>query len=71
VTEFTGRDFGRLEGKLDALLERLPKVLDRHEERIRDIETSRALLMGRLSAISASVSVLVAGSIAWLTKHFA
>jgi hypothetical protein len=65
------RDFGRLEGKLDMLLERLPKVLDGHEERIRGLETSRAHQTGRQSTISALVSVVVAGSIAWLTKHFA
>ena len=64
------RDFGRLEGKVDALLERL-RILDRQEERVRDLETSRAHHTGRQSTISAAVSVVVAGSIAWLTKHFA
>jgi hypothetical protein len=64
------RDFGRLEGKVDGLHERF-KVLERIEERLRDLEESRANYSGRHSMISAGVSVVVAGLTAWATKHFA
>ena len=65
------RDFGRLEGKLDALLERLPVILDRHEERLRTLEANRHHDAGRQSVLAAGVSLVVAGVTAWLTKHFA
>lgn len=67
MTVDTERALGRLEGKLDLLLSRLPD----YDERLRDVETRQAHQTGRQSVISTAVSVVVAGLTAWLTKHFA
>jgi len=68
------RDFGRLEGKVDQLLELHRQVRTDHEEleeRTRVIETKQAHAAGRQSIISAAVSMVVAGLVAWTVKHFA
>lgn len=64
------RDFGRLEGKVDAIVKALT-VLEKFDERIRTLEANREHNAGRQSVISAGVAVIVAGFTAWLTKHFA
>jgi hypothetical protein len=68
------RDFGRLETKVDHLLDQ--RIEDRVtlvniELRLRHLEESSAISAGRQSAMSAGVSLVVAALTAWLTKHFA
>lgn len=68
------RDFGRLETKVDHLLDQ--RIEDRVtlvniELRLRHLEEDRAHSAGRQSVISAGVSLVVAGLTGWLTKHFA
>jgi len=68
------RDFGRLEGKVDEirkLIERGTVKIDDLEERTRELETKQAHAAGRQSIISAAVSMVVAGAVAWTVKHFA
>jgi len=68
------RDFGRLEAKVDQLLDMLRCAREDHdglEERTRTLETRQAHSAGRQSIISAAVSMVVAGAVAWTVKHFA
>jgi len=68
------RDFGRLEAKVDQLLDMLRCAREDHdelEERTRTLETRQAHSAGRQSIISAAVSMVVAGAVAWSVKHFA
>ena len=74
VTPIDARDFGRLEAKVDLLLEGQRLAREDHEEleeRTRVIETKQAHAAGRQSIISAAVSMVVAGAVAWTARHFA
>jgi len=53
---------GRLEGKVDALLQGmkvLQKDLEELEGRIRELETSKSFLLGATGVIASGVSMLV------------
>ena len=72
------RDFGRLEGKVDALLAQLSDHSDEDRQwhaqidaRLRRLEENHAHTAGRRSLVSAGVSAVVAVVVAWLSKHFA
>jgi hypothetical protein len=61
------RDFGRLEGKVDQVLEQQKSINDR----LRALELTGAHSSGRQSVINVSVSTVVAGVTAWLVKTLA
>lgn len=62
MTEVDARDFGRIEGKLDAaisLLENFGARQEGQEVRIRTLETGRARHIGFMAGISAGISAVV------------
>lgn len=67
MSDDSERALGKIEGKLDLLLARLPV----YEERLHKLEQSHAHSSGRQSVISAGVSVAVAAATTWFAKHFA
>ena len=53
---------GRLEGKVDALIARQAihdEELDRHDKRLRDLEQSRAWILGAAAVIGAVAAFIV------------
>lgn len=68
------RALGRIEGQLGEIAKSIKSREDDHEEleeRTRTLETAQAHAAGRQSVISAAVSTVVAGVVAWTAKHFA
>jgi septal ring factor EnvC (AmiA/AmiB activator) len=66
------RDLGRMEGRLDAVEDRLSEmkaVLERIDERLAKIESAEAQRKGGLATLIAASSVisLIAG---WVIEHF-
>ena len=58
---------GRLEGKMDALISitnALNETIQKHDERLRELENSRSALIGAVAMISTAISVAVA----WLSR---
>ena len=53
---------GRLEGKVDALIARQAihdEELDRHDKRLRDLEQSRAWVLGAAAVIGAVAALVI------------
>lgn len=53
---------GRLEGKVDALIARQAihdEELDRHDKRLRDLEQSRAWMLGAAAVIGAVAAFII------------
>lgn len=53
---------GRLEGKVDALIARQAihdEELDRHDKRLRDLEQSRAWLLGAAAVVGAVTAFII------------
>ncbi len=53
---------GRLEGKVDALIARQAihdEELDRHDKRLRDLEQSRAWILGAAAVIGAVAAFII------------
>ena len=58
---------GRLEGKIETLASVMATQAEpaqRHDERLRELESSRSALLGAVFILSAAVS----GVMAWITK---
>ena len=58
---------GRLEGKMDALIAITSahhEMIQRHDERLRELETSRSALIGAVAILSTAISAAVA----WLSR---
>ena len=58
---------GRLEGKMDALISitnALNETIQKHDERLRELENSRSALIGAVAIISTAISA----GIAWLAR---
>lgn len=58
---------GRLEGKMDALIaiaNAHNDLIQKHDERLRELETSRSALIGAVAILSTAISAAVA----WFTK---
>ena len=58
---------GRLEGKMDALIAiaNAPNdLIQKHDERLRELENSRSALIGAVAILSTAISAAVA----WFTK---
>ena len=53
---------GRLEGKVDALIARQAihdEELDRHDKRLRDLEQSKAWMLGAAAVIGAAAAFII------------
>ena len=58
---------GRLEGKMDALIaitNAHNEMIQKHDERLRELETSRSALIGAVAILSTAISEAVA----WFIK---
>jgi len=58
---------GRLEGKMDALIaitNAHNELIQKHDERLRELENSRSALIGAVAILSTAISAAVA----WFTK---
>ena len=54
---------GRLEGKMDALISitsQHNEMIQKHDERLRELETSRSALIGAVAILSTAISAAVA-----------
>ena len=61
---------GRLEGKMDALIaitNAHNEMIQRHDERLRELENSRSALIGAVAILSTAISAAVA----WLSANSA
>ena len=59
---------GRLEGKMDALIaitNAHNELIQKHDERLRELETSRSALIGAVAILSTAISAAVA----WLSTN--
>ena len=65
MVNVSARDFGRLEGKVDALLTQTAQI----DARLRRLEEGHDRAAGRRSIVSAAVSAVVAFVVAWASKH--
>lgn len=62
MSNIDARDFGRLEGKIDALvtlMEGVGKRQEDHDQRIRALETGNARRLGFAAGVSGAVSAAV------------
>lgn len=69
MTSIDGRDFGRLEGKVDLILYRLDGITTAqaaHETRLDVLETSNTRRLGILAGISMAVSAVITGFGLWI-----
>tara|TARA_R100000005_G_scaffold96459_2_gene83557 strand:- start:3878 stop:4090 length:213 start_codon:yes stop_codon:yes gene_type:complete len=58
---------GRLEGKMDALIaitNAHNETIQKHDERLRELENSRSALIGAVAILSTAISA----GVAWLAK---
>jgi hypothetical protein len=58
---------GRLEGKMDALIaitNAHNELIQKHDDRLRELENSRSALIGAVAILSTAISAAVA----WFTK---
>ena len=76
MTEFTGRDFGRLESKVDMLIQQLRDHADDDRTRLDAIDTKLATLKsshdyssGRNAVIAFLVSAFTAAGGGWLARN--
>lgn len=68
------RALGRIEGQLGEIAKAITQRTEDHEEldsRVREVERQQAHSAGKYSMLSALVSTVVAGIVAWSAKHFA
>lgn len=76
VEEFSGRDFGRLEGKLDQQSDMLRdhakevrSSFEKIEHRLNELESARDQSIGRHSVLATIAGLLSGGFSSWLMSH--
>ena len=74
--EVSGRDFGRVEGKLDQLAEMIREhareVRNSHEKienRLTDLENARNQSIGRHSVLATIAGLISGGVSSWIMSH--